>query len=35
MLLMDLFDRFSVQCILSIYLPQSIAYDKWFWVPFP
>ncbi|XP_059451121.1 uncharacterized protein LOC132181912 [Corylus avellana] len=30
-LLQDLFDSASVQCILSIHLPQNSSFDKWIW----
>jgi hypothetical protein len=33
LLLQDLFDPFTVECILSIHLPFSMNFDKWFWAP--
>jgi hypothetical protein len=33
LLLQDLFDPFTVECILSIHLPFSRNFDKWFWAP--
>jgi hypothetical protein len=32
-LLDDLFDPYTVQCILSIHLPVCPSFDKWFWAP--
>ena len=32
-LMEDLFDSTSVQCILSIHLPQINSFDKWIWAP--
>jgi hypothetical protein len=31
LLLQDIFDPFMVECILSIHLPFSRNFDKWFW----
>jgi len=33
LLLQDLFDPFTVECIPSIHLPFSRNFDKWFWAP--
>jgi hypothetical protein len=33
LLLEDIFDSQSVQCILSIHLPRSFGFDRWIWAP--
>jgi len=33
LLLDDLFDSCSIQCILNIHLPQTFDFDRWIWAP--